>query len=215
MSVYPPNVNMIPAGSAGGGGGGAWTVQSKTISTPPGSPGLQQSWIVGPSGTDAWSGHDNEIATWDGESWIFTAPGVGDLAYVVDEFSYWGWNGSFWFPASCCPISAEATYSDGDYHAIASIPMPDGEVWLVKVNAVCRRTDSAGRGGFICEGVFYREGGGVVREGTVNTRLTRRSDGRYNVTLEPSGNNIEVLVRGASGQVLNWSVDYAAVEEVQ
>jgi hypothetical protein len=46
--------------------------------TPPGSPALNDSYIVEPVGTGAWSGQDNNLAVWNGSSWDFTSPEEGD-----------------------------------------------------------------------------------------------------------------------------------------
>lgn len=215
MALVPPGVNMAMAFTGGGGGDGVlWVVESRIISTPPSSPALGQQWIVGPSATGVWAGHDNEIAEWDGTQWVFHTPSEGDIAYVIDEKAYYGWNGTFWFPVSCCPTRLLATYSDGAYHAIAAIPVPDNELWMIDVKALGRRTDAPDRGAYFRRAAFYREGGGaVIREGPTDTSFNRESDGRYNVTLEPSGNNIEIRVRGVAGHTVNWSVAYT-IEEV-
>lgn len=213
MAIMPPGVNMAMALTGGGGGGGVlWAVESKTVSTPPPSPAINEQYIVGPSATGAWAGHDNEIATWDGIQWVFTTPSEGDLAYVKDEQEYYGWNGTFWFPVACCPTVVQDTYFDDDYHVIAAIPVPQNRVIFVRVEAVCRRTDAIDRGQFVRQAGFWRETGNVAREGTTNTPFTRRSVGRYNVTLEPSGTTIEIRVRGRAGHTVNWSVAYTTEE---
>lgn len=45
--------------------------------TPPVSPILGERYIVLPTGTGDWSGHDNEIAEWNGSSWTFYSPVEG------------------------------------------------------------------------------------------------------------------------------------------
>ena len=214
MALIPPGVNMALAGAGGGGGGGVlWIVESKSYSSPPGVPALDDQYIVKSPGSGVWLGHDNEIAKWDGTSWIFTAPLEGDLAYVKDEDAYYGWNGLIWFPLSCCPKRFVATYFDGAYHAIGVISVPDDRVIHIVVRVAARRTDASDRAGYTRWGLFYREGGGACfRQGPTSTPFARESDGRYDVTLEPSGNTIEIRVRGRAGHTVNWSVAYTTEE---
>lgn len=64
------------------GGQRRFIVESQTVNTPPGSPGLGIYWIVGPSPTGAWSGQAAKIATsYDGSNWTFITPPTGLEAY--------------------------------------------------------------------------------------------------------------------------------------
>lgn len=51
-----------------------------TTNTPPGSPAVGDTYIVGAAGTGVWSGHNNQIATWTG-AWAFVTPKSGVFAY--------------------------------------------------------------------------------------------------------------------------------------
>lgn len=64
-----------------GGGAHYWRIENQTTSSPPGSPAAGDTYIVGPSATGAWSGHDAKIAQWDGAAWDIYTPGQGWLAY--------------------------------------------------------------------------------------------------------------------------------------
>jgi hypothetical protein len=55
--------------------------------SPPGSPAEGDVYIPAPGATGAWAGHDYEIAYYSG-GWLFLAPRVGWLAYVVAEDAY-------------------------------------------------------------------------------------------------------------------------------
>lgn len=59
-------------------------VESRTTSTPPGSPAEGDTYIVGASATGVWSGNDGKFAAWLDGSWSFMAPTDGWLAYVTD-----------------------------------------------------------------------------------------------------------------------------------
>ncbi len=75
-------------------------VLDRDLTSPPGSPGEGQRWIVknaSPSG--AWAGHGNQIAAWQDGGWQFSSPKVGWLAYVVDEGVLLAWSGSAWIDA--------------------------------------------------------------------------------------------------------------------
>lgn len=66
--------------------------------TPPGSPTTGDRYIVAPSGTGAWSGHDNDIATWGGSSWSFTTPSPGWVAMVTTLGTPYVFGNSVWAP---------------------------------------------------------------------------------------------------------------------
>lgn len=72
-------------------------VLDKDLTTPPGSPSEGDRYIVGPSATGDWSGHDNEIAEWDGSQWVF-GPTLteGLIVYVADEDKIYTYNGTSW-----------------------------------------------------------------------------------------------------------------------
>jgi len=72
-------------------------VLDKDLSTPPSSPSTGDRYIVGASATGDWSGHDNEIAEWNGSSWDFgPALAEGLVVYVKDENDLYVYDGSSW-----------------------------------------------------------------------------------------------------------------------
>lgn len=81
----------------GGGGGAFFTVQDKDVTDPSTlTPSTGQSWIVAAGAVGAWSGQDENIATWNGASWNFTVPTSGKIAYVVDESEEYIYDGANW-----------------------------------------------------------------------------------------------------------------------
>lgn len=61
------------------------SIKDRDSSAPPGSPTNGDTYIVGAAGEDAWAGHDNDVAVWDGGTWNFYTPRVGWVAYIEDE----------------------------------------------------------------------------------------------------------------------------------
>ena len=72
-------------------------VLDKDLATPPSTPNSGDRYIVGASATGDWSGHDNEIAEYDGSAWQFTTPVEGMQVFVKDEDDQYFYNGSAWF----------------------------------------------------------------------------------------------------------------------
>lgn len=64
--------------------------------TPPGTPGTGDRYIVEPTGTGAWSGQDNDIATWNGSSWDFDTPTEGYATRILDDDNQRLFNGTVW-----------------------------------------------------------------------------------------------------------------------
>ncbi|MGN7612772.1 DUF2793 domain-containing protein [Magnetococcales bacterium HHB-1] len=71
-------------------------VKDVDLSTPPGTPTSGDRYLVATGATGAWSGHDGEVAGWDGSVWNFTAPFEGMTVWEVDNSRYWTYNGTDW-----------------------------------------------------------------------------------------------------------------------
>ncbi len=71
-------------------------VLDRDLTAPPGSPAEGDRYIVGPSATGGWAGHDGEVAAYVDAAWSFYAPAAGWIAFVVDEATLYFWNGSAW-----------------------------------------------------------------------------------------------------------------------
>lgn len=53
------------------------SVKSRSLSSPPGSVGAGDTYIVKATGTGSWAGKDNQLAYWSGSAWVFVDPTVG------------------------------------------------------------------------------------------------------------------------------------------
>jgi len=74
--------------------------QSASIATPPASPQIGECWVVAAGGTDAWLGHDGELACWTVGGWRFVVPRDGMRVMIADQGHELIHNGSIWNPAS-------------------------------------------------------------------------------------------------------------------
>lgn len=80
------------------------SVTDKDLTAPPGTPGNESLFIVGPSATGAWAGKDGQLAYWLSATgvWQFVAPKSGWEVAVIDEVDANGqpirysYNGSSW-----------------------------------------------------------------------------------------------------------------------
>lgn len=75
-------------------------VKDNDLATPPSSPAAGDSYIVAPSATGAWAGNDNQIAVYDGTTWLFYAPSKGWRFYVDDEDIDYRFDGTVWVALS-------------------------------------------------------------------------------------------------------------------
>ncbi len=66
------------------------------INDPPAAPVIGQNYIVGKAPTGLWVGHPNEVAFWDGTSWVFEAPVKGDTHTNLTSNQAMTWNGTDW-----------------------------------------------------------------------------------------------------------------------
>lgn len=76
------------------------SVGNRDLATPPASPLDGDRYIVGPSATGDWSGHDGEIAAFQDNAWMHYAPLEGWLCWIMDEDKLLVWDGSVWSDVS-------------------------------------------------------------------------------------------------------------------
>lgn len=98
------------------------SVFDKDLTAPPGTPSTGDRYLVANSATGAWSGHDGDIAEWDGSTWIFQAKSEGMAVWVEDENRLYTYNGLAWVVfGSTISHNNTAGLNDGDYkHLTAS-----------------------------------------------------------------------------------------------
>ncbi|WP_417309255.1 DUF2793 domain-containing protein [Devosia sp.] len=71
-------------------------VIDRDLTAPPTEPTPGDRYIVAAPAVGDWSGHEMDIAAWDGSAWQFFGPAEGWLAWVVDEAGLIAWDGSGW-----------------------------------------------------------------------------------------------------------------------
>jgi len=75
-------------------------VEDRDLTAPPASPPVSpaegQMWIVGPSATGDWAGHDGELAHYVGAAWAFYAPAEGWRVWLKDEGMEARFDGTSW-----------------------------------------------------------------------------------------------------------------------
>jgi hypothetical protein len=76
------------------------SVKDRDLTTPPGAPAHGDRYVVAAAGTDAWAGHDDEIAAWQDGAWIFHPPSEGWRCWVDDEDALLVFDGADWVDAA-------------------------------------------------------------------------------------------------------------------
>jgi len=109
-------------------------VLDKDLSAPPVSPDEGDRYIVGPTATGDWSGHENDIAWFDGVDWQFDTPVIGWVAMVEDESDgkSYKFTGSVW--DSSGEIDDLDDVPDGSiYGRVKNTELHEGEVTRLEV----------------------------------------------------------------------------------
>lgn len=117
------------------GAGASWVnpVKDKDLSVPPGSPATDDRYIVAAGGSGDWTGHDDEIAEWDGSAWQFTVPDLGTTTYVEDETEYYSWNGTAWVQESFGPHAGTHELGGADQvNALGLLPAQSQVLYVGK-----------------------------------------------------------------------------------
>lgn len=94
-------------------------------------------------------------------------------------------------------------------------PLGVGQVLKILAELSVARTGSlVGRGGFVRQATFFRDGAAATaREGQIQTSFTRDTPNQIETTFILSGNAVSVVVEGRAGETYNWrgrvASDYA------
>jgi len=71
------------------------SVLDKDLTAAPGSPTTGDTYIVGNLATGSWLGKDAQVASYDGDGWIFFPPNDGWFCWVDDEAKIYFYNGGW------------------------------------------------------------------------------------------------------------------------
>lgn len=71
-------------------------VLDRDLTAPPGSPVVGDTYIPLATATDVWTGHEDDIAWFDGSAWRFKVPNEGWSFRVADENIRIQWDGAAW-----------------------------------------------------------------------------------------------------------------------
>ncbi|UJW84615.1 DUF2793 domain-containing protein [Devosia sp. SL43] len=73
-------------------------IESRTLTTPPGSPLAGDTYIVPSGASGAWSGHTDEIATFQSGAWLFLDPASGWQVYCKADKTQYVFDAGAWTP---------------------------------------------------------------------------------------------------------------------
>jgi len=111
------------------------------------------------------------------------------------------------------PVTRGMLTTDGVYHTLQIIPILDDSVCLLEVPVVGLRADADGSSGYLHRAIVYRTGGGAATLlKTVDSSLTRETVVAWDSTIQVSGNDALIVVRGAVGQTVSWKSSYTLEE---
>lgn len=94
-------------------------VIDKDLTSPPAASDGDR-YIVGPSATGLWSGHDDEIAVYNSGSWDFVVPDVGYATWVIDEDAIYAWNSATWLLTGGASVTGSGAIGQVTYWSGAS-----------------------------------------------------------------------------------------------
>ncbi len=76
---------------------------------PPSAPVAGETWRVAPGAGGVWTGHDDALAGWQGESWIFVAPQDGMRIWDAGAGQFALYRGGWVYPEAPAPVTGGAT----------------------------------------------------------------------------------------------------------
>src|SRR3984885_15440175 len=91
-----------------------------TISTPPGSPGTGDTYIIGSSPTGAWSGSANCVAGYY-SGWVIKTPQTGWTAWTRNDSRLLYYTGSAWSLLATPQLDGTITFNPGAISSSAGV----------------------------------------------------------------------------------------------
>jgi hypothetical protein len=184
--------DTIPSGASGPP---TDTVRSASVTSPPASPADGDAYIIPAGATGAWAGRTNEIAFWDGDSWVYyeTAELSGVTVYNLDDevFLTYDATNDEWVPIIVGDTSAGGgTNPLNPAPAVATVLAGRGTSALLQENEFNLLTE---------------DGGSLTGEG--DDFSTHTSTGTWE---DIGGMAVTVLPQAASSLVCQLTADFAA-----
>jgi hypothetical protein len=94
---------------------------------------------------------------------------------------------------------------DTSQDTVFAFPLPDNSACFLKVSAVGIKSDGTERAAYERSALIYRDGGGATIEGGTQTSLfSQETDASYDASISVSGNLMVFLIRGNTGDTVNW-----------
>lgn len=108
----------------------------------------------------------------------------------------------------------DVTTTDNAVTTIAMIPIPDNTVVTFEVQGIGVRTDAPDQAAYHRRALVFRRGAGAaVLQGSVQNTWTNESDAAWAFTIDVSGDNAIVTVRGAIGKTVDWTAAIVKKED--
>lgn len=104
---------------------------------------------------------------------------------------------------------------DANQDTVFAFPLPDNSACLLKLWAVGIKSDGTKRAAYERRALIYRDGGGATIEGGSQTSLfSQETDADYDASISVTGNLMVVLIRGDTGDTVNWVYTVEAMSVV-
>lgn len=97
---------------------------------------------------------------------------------------------------------------DGAVNIIGTFPILPSKAYTINVIALALRNDLTEAGGYRRTATFRASAAGVVTQvGTTTATVTQEDDATWDVGFTIVGTNVNVVVTGNPGKIINWRAD--------
>lgn len=116
------------------------TVVVTAAASPPGSPTEGGKYLVLPTATGTWAGHDNAIATYASSAWTYATPAAGNAAVAQDTRIVRVYDGSGWYTEGPQRRTGTAAFDAASAVAVTLSPAMVNANYLVAIEAPSNHT---------------------------------------------------------------------------
>ena len=100
-------------------------VLDKDLTTPPGGESDGDTYIVASVAAGDWTGHEDDIAYYDGSSYDFHTPAEGWMCFIQDENLFYYYTGAAWALLASTCVSAVADATDEEQVGVVELVLEE------------------------------------------------------------------------------------------
>jgi hypothetical protein len=127
-----------------------------------------------------------------------------DITGMVSANHYFGAGGAA-ITRFFIRVRGQHQTDDANQDTVFAFPLPDNSACYLKITAVGIKDDGTKRAAYERRALIYRDGAGAtIESGSQTSLFSQETDADYDASISVTGNLMVILIRGDTGDTVNW-----------